>query len=152
MREIRTPSICKWYKPSLCVCMCMCVCVCVCPCMCVSCVCAQACTIHAHVYFVKTVREIRTYITASGTSPVCVCACACACACVSMYVCVMCVCTGVYNSCTCILCENSVRNKNLYHCKWYKPSLFVCVFVCVHVCVCHVCVHRHVQVYFVKTV
>ena len=31
------------------------VCVCVCPCMCVSCVCAQACTIHAHVYFVKTV-------------------------------------------------------------------------------------------------
>ena len=28
----------------------------------------------------------------------------------------------------------------------------VCVCVCVHVCVCHVCVHRHVQVYFVKTV
>ena len=49
----------KWYKPSLCVCVYVCVCVfvcvCVCPCMCVSCVCAQACTIHAHVYFVKTV-------------------------------------------------------------------------------------------------
>ena len=57
--------------------------------------------------------------------------------CLSMYVCVMCVCTGVYNSCTCILCENSVRNKNQCHCKWYKPSLCVCVFVCVLHCLYH---------------
>ena len=75
--------------------------------------------------------------------------------------CVSCLCA---QACTSILCENSVRNKNQYHCKWYKPSLCVCVCVCVyvcvcvfvcvcvHVCVCHVCVHRHVQVYFVKTV
>ena len=47
--------------------------------------------------------------------------------------CVSCVCA---QACTSILCENSVRNKNQYHCKWYKPSLCVCVFVCVCVCVC----------------
>ena len=50
--------------------------------------------------------------------------------------CVSCVCA---QACTSILCENSVRNKNQYHCKWYKPSLCVCVCVCVFVCVC-VCV------------
>ena len=118
-------------------------------------VCVCVCYIHAHVRFVKTVREIRTPSICKWYKPsLCVCMCMCVCVCVSMYVCVMCVCTGVYNSCTCILCENSVRNKNQYHCKWYKPSLCVCVCVCVcvHVCVCHVCVHRHVQVYFVKTV
>ena len=42
---------------------------------------------------------------------VCVCVCVCACMCVS------CVCIGVYNSCTCTLCDNSVRNKNQCHCK-----------------------------------
>ena len=50
--------------------------------------------------------------------------------------CVSCVCA---QACTSILCENSVRNMNQYHCKWYKPSLCVCVCVCVCVFVC-VCV------------
>ena len=113
--------------------MCVCVCVCVCPC-----VCAQACT---SILIVKTVREIRTpsILQVVQAQSVCVHVHVRVCVCVSMYVCVMCVCTGVYNSCTCILCENSVRNKNQCHCKWYKPSLCVCVFVCVCVCV-FVCV------------
>ena len=121
--------------------------------MCVSCVCAQACT---SILCENSERNKNPKSLQVVQAHVCVCVFVCVC--VSMYVCVMCVCTGVYNSCTCILCENSVRNKNQYHCKWYKPSLRVCVFVCVcvcvcvHVCVCHVCVHRHVQVYFVKTV
>ena len=130
------------------------------------CVCVCVCYIRAHERFVKTVREIRTPSICKWYKPsLCVCMCMCVCVCVPMYVCVMCVFTGVYNSCTCILCENSVRNKNQCHCKWYKPSLCVCVFVCVcvcvclcvcvcvfvcvcvcvHVCVCHVCVHRRVQ-------
>ena len=71
----------------------------------------------------------------------CVCVCMCPCMCVS------CVCA---QACTSILCENSVRNKNQYHCKWYKPSLCVCVFVCVCVCVC-VCVSMYVCVMCVCT-
>ena len=102
-----------------------------------TCTCIHTDWIHAHERFVKTVREIRTpSICKWYKRSLCVCMCMCVCVCVSMYVCVMCVCTGVYNSCTCILCENSVRNKNQCHCKWYKPSLCVCVCVCVFVCVC----------------
>ena len=141
---------CKWYKPSLCVCVCVCVCVHVCVCVCVCpCVCAQACT---SILCENSERNKNPkYLQVVQAQSVCVHVHVRVC--VSMYVCVMCVCTGVYNSCTCILCENSVRNKNQCHCKWYKPSLcvcvcvcvFVCVCVCVHVCVCHVCVHRRVQ-------
>ena len=40
--------------------------------MCV-CVCHVCVHRRVQVYFVKTVREIRTNVTASGTSPVCVC-------------------------------------------------------------------------------
>ena len=40
------------------------------------------------------------------------------------------------HSCTCMICENSERNKNRSIYKWYKPSLCVCVRVCVCVCVC----------------
>ena len=43
-----------------------------------------------------------------------------------------------------MLCEYSVRNKTQSHCKWYKPSLCVCVSVCVCVCM-HVCVHMCVH-------
>ena len=74
--------------------------------------------------------------------------------------CVSCVCA---QACTSILCENSVRNKkpislqvvqaqSVCVCVCVFVCVCVCVCVCVHVCVCHVCVHRHVQVYFVKTV
>ena len=51
--------------------------------------------------------------------------------------------TSVYIHAQYVLCENSVRNKNLHvsHCKWYKPSLCVlCVCACVCVCVCP-CTH-----------
>ena len=60
----------------------------------------------------------------------------------------MCVCTGVYNSCTCTLCENSVRNKNpksLQVVQAQSVCVRVRVCVCVHVCVCYVCVHMCVH-------
>ena len=68
---------------------------------------------------------VKNSVTASGTSPVCARVCVRACVCVCM-----CVCdehgnnaiarTGVYiHSCTCKLCETSVRNKSptLLYCK-----------------------------------
>ena len=58
---------------------------------------------------------------------------------VCVHICVSCVCVHRrVHSCTCTLCENSVRNKNQCHCKWYKPSLCecMCVCVCVHAQVC----------------
>ena len=114
----------------------MCVCVCVCVCVCAH----TGVYIHAHVQFVKTVREIRTQISASGTSPVCVCACACVCVCVfvCVYVCVYCDKYGVraiyitMQVCSCTLCEYSVRNKN-------PKSLQVVQAQSVCVCVSCVC-------------
>ena len=89
----------------------------------------------------KIPKSLQVVLAQSVLVCVYVCVCVCVCMYVCMYVCVMCVCTGVYNSCTCILCENNVRNKNQCHCKWYKPSLCECVCVCMYVCVMSVCMY-----------
>ena len=79
-------------------------------------------------------------ITASGTSHLCVCVCACARVwCVHVCVHVVCVCVCVcmcVHSCTCMICENSVRNKNPKSLQAVQAQS-VCVYVCcVYMCVC----------------
>ena len=76
----------------------------------------------------------KNQVTASGTSPV-----LCVCVCVHAHRCV--------NSCTCMLCKDSVRNKNpksLQAVQSQSVCVHVCVCMCVCMCVCvrvHVCVH-----------
>ena len=138
--------------------MCVCVCACVCVCVC-ACVCTCVCTGVYVVQFVKKVSgtspvcvcvcvhlctceiRIRTQSHCKRCKPsLCVrmCVYLCVCVCVCVYAMKMehrlftlqwrCV-----HSCTCTLCENSVRNKNNSLC------MCVCVCMCVwhgRVCVC----------------
>ena len=79
---------------------------------------------------------------------VCLCVCVCVCVCVcdeygiqAIYI------TMQVCSCTFTCFVNTVGEiRAQSHCKWYKPSLCVCVCVSVCVCVC-ACVCAHVRTY-----